>query len=299
MQSTAAAMTPPRQIGIIGLGLMGTAFAERLIAAGRAVTGFDVDADRCVAFEAHGRVTCSIEDMVQRSDPIIISVFDTGQVEEVVDGGLLPACGTGTERIVVCTSTCDPDRIAALAQRVEGRGLRFLEMPISGTSEQVRQGQAVGLMGGDPAVAEDVAGVLDAIVGTRLHVGAAGNGGRTKLAVNLILGLNRLALAEGLIFAERLGLDPEAFLHVARQCASYSQVMDTKGPKMVRGEFSPEGRVRQTLKDVRLMLEQAERLGQQLPLATLSAELLAACQRNGEGDLDNSAVMLEIRRRTG
>jgi 3-hydroxyisobutyrate dehydrogenase-like beta-hydroxyacid dehydrogenase len=100
-----------------------------------------------------------------------------------------------------------------------------------------------------------------------------------------------------LVFAERMGLEPKAFLEVARQAASYSQVMDTKGPKMVRGDFSPEGRARQTLKDVRLMLDQAEKRGQELPLAALNAEILEACLRNGEGDADNSVVIAEIRRR--
>ena len=95
---------------------------------------------------------------------------------------------------------------------------------------------------------------------TYFHIGKIGDGGRAKLAVNLILGLNRLALAEGLVFAERLGLDPAAFLKVARGSAAYSQVMDVKGAKMMRGEFAAEGRVTQHLKDVHLMLEQAERV---------------------------------------
>ena len=127
--------------------------------------------------------------------------------------------------------------------------------------------------------------------------GKIGDVGRAKLAVNLILGLNRLALAEGLVFAERLGLDPEAFLKVARSSAAYSQVMDVKGSKMVRNEFAAEGRVTQHLKDVHLMLEQAQRLKQRLPLLEIHAEVLEACIGQGEGDFDNSAVIREIRRR--
>src|SRR5262249_58824020 len=95
------------------------------------------------------------------------------------------------------------------------------------------------------------------------------------------VGLNRLALAEGLVFASRLGLDPAAFLEVARGAASYSQVMDTKGPKMVAGDFSPEGRVKQTLKDAQLMLEQAHRKGQRLPTLEIHADVLEACVRAG------------------
>jgi len=91
--------------------------------------------------------------------------------------------------------------------------------------------------------------------------------------------------------------DQQSLGDVARKAASYSQVMDTKGPKMVRGDFSAEGRARQTLKDVELMLAQARKVGQDLPLARLNAEVLQACVRNGEGDQDNSVVINEIRRR--
>jgi 3-hydroxyisobutyrate dehydrogenase-like beta-hydroxyacid dehydrogenase len=139
--------------------------------------------------------------------------------------------------------------------------------------------------------------VLDALFARRFHVGRIGDGGRAKLAVNLILGLNRLALAEGLVFAERIGLDPTTFLDVARGSASYSQVMETKGPKMVHGDFSPEGRVKQTLKDVRLMLDQAATARQKLPMLEVHADMLEACVRAGESDLDNSAVIREVRRR--
>ena len=118
---------------------------------------------------------------------------------------------------------------------------------MSGTSEQVRHGDGVGLIGGDARIAADAAPVLDALFPKRFHIGKVGDGGRAKLAVNLILGLNRLALAEGLVFAGALGLDPAAFLNVARASAAASQVMDTKGAKMIAGDFAPEGRVRQTL----------------------------------------------------
>ena len=139
--------------------------------------------------------------------------------------------------------------------------------------------------------------MLDALFARRFHVGKIGDGGRAKLAVNLILGLNRLAVAEGLVFAERLGLDPAAFLAVARGSASYSQVMETKGPKMVRRDYSPEGRVRQTLKDAHLMLDQAAAAGQKLPMLEIHADVLEACVRAGEGDMDNSIIVEEVRRR--
>jgi len=280
-------------IGIVGLGLMGTVIAERLAADGHAALGFDVDATKGPTLSK-----APLPELARRCRFIFVAVFDTGQVEEVT-ADLLATVGDGSGRTVLCVSTCDPDSIATLAVRAESRGLHFVEAPVSGTSEQVRRGDGVGLIGGEADSVARAAALLKAVFPRYFHLGAAGQGGRAKLAVNLILGLNRLALAEGLVFAERLGLEPAAFLEVARKAASYSQVMDVKGPKMVRGDFAPEGRARQTLKDVQLMLEQARRLRQQLPLASLNAEVLQACVRNGEGDLDNSVVIAEIRRRSG
>src|SRR5919109_415018 len=108
-----------------------------------------------------------------------------------------------------------------------------------------------------------------------------------------------MSWAEGLGCDGTLGLTPGALLKVARRSAASSQVMDIKGSKMVRGEFAAEGRITQHLKDVHLMLEQAERVRQRLPLLEIHADVLDACVRQGEGDLDNSAVIKEIRRRTG
>jgi 3-hydroxyisobutyrate dehydrogenase-like beta-hydroxyacid dehydrogenase len=285
-----ASRTP---VGVIGVGLMGEVYARRLVAAGFTVIGYDVDPAKTARLAQFGVQAGTLPDVAQKCAPIVLAVFNTDQVEDVVERALIPAA---SGKIVLVTSTCDPDRIAALGARVGDR-LRFLETPVSGTSEQVRQGDGVGLIGGDQKIAADAAPVLDALFAKSFHIGKVGDGGRAKLAVNLILGLNRLALAEGLVFASRLGLDPAAFLDVARRSAAASQVMDTKGPKMITGDFAPEGRVRQTLKDTQLMLDQARKAGQQLPLLQIHADVLQACVRHGDSEQDNSIVIEEIRRR--
>jgi 3-hydroxyisobutyrate dehydrogenase-like beta-hydroxyacid dehydrogenase len=280
-------------VGVIGVGLMGEVYARRLVAAGFTVIGFDVDPAKNARLSNLGAQAGTLPDIAQKCEPIVVAVFNTEQVEDVVERALIPAAAG---KIVLVTSTCDPDRIAALGARV-GDKLRFLETPVSGTSEQVRHGDGVGLIGGDQKIAADAAPVLDALFAKSFHIGKVGDGGRAKLAVNLILGLNRLALAEGLVFASRLGLDPAAFLDVARGSAATSQVMDTKGPKMIGGDFAPEGRVRQTLKDTQLMLDQARKAGQKLPLLEIHADVLQACVRHGDSEQDNSIVIEEIRRR--
>ena len=210
-------------VAIIGLGLMGEVYARRLLDSAIPVTGFDIDATRCARLgEIGGRPAATIAELAGPARCIIIAVYSTDQVEDVIENHLLPALGDHSNKIVLCMSTCDPDRVSALAGRVIPRGIRYLDVPVSGTSDQVQRGDGVALIGGDSAVVDAVTPVLDALFARRFHVGKIGDGGRAKLAVNLILGLNRLALAEGLVFAERLGLDPAAFLDVARRrwCAA-------------------------------------------------------------------------------
>jgi 3-hydroxyisobutyrate dehydrogenase-like beta-hydroxyacid dehydrogenase len=284
-----------RTVGLIGLGLMGQALATRLIPAGFRVVGYDIDTAKNAKLKAMGGDAVGSLAEVAKCGVVALAVFSTDQVEEVVEQTLVPAANSGA--IVLCTSTCDPDRIAALAGRVAGKGIRFLETPVSGSSGQVSRGEGTGLIGGDPATAADADDILTALYPRRFHIGKAGDAGRAKLAINLILGLNRMALAEGLVFATKLGLDAKAFLDVARASAAYSQVMDIKGRKMIERDFNPEGFVHQSLKDFKLMREQAKRHGQTLPALELNASLLEACVRAGEADYDNSAVIEEIRRR--
>jgi 3-hydroxyisobutyrate dehydrogenase-like beta-hydroxyacid dehydrogenase len=276
---------------------MGEVFAQRLIDARIPVAGFDIDpARRARLAQIGGHPADSVADLAAPSRCIMLAVFNTEQVEDVIERQLLPALGENSNKIVLCLSTCDPDRVAALAERVAPRGIRYLDVPISGTSDQVKRGDGVGLIGGDQRIADEVRPVLNALFSRSFHVGKIGDGGRVKLAVNLILALNRLALAEGLVFAERIGLDPAAFLEVARASASYSQVMDTKGRKMVQGDFVPDARIKQTLKDARLMLDKAADVGQRLRMLELHAAMCAACLDAGEGELDNSVVIKEVRR---
>jgi 3-hydroxyisobutyrate dehydrogenase-like beta-hydroxyacid dehydrogenase len=288
-------MTTARLIGIAGLGLLGSALAHRLIGAGFSPKGFDIDAAKTAAFAAAGGLAASLDE-VAHCDVVLLAVFDTTQVEDVVQNAVLPALTPGMPKTVLVASTCDPDRIAALAERLTPR-LTLIETPVSGSSAQVRNGDGTGLIGGDKDAIDGVADILDALYPKWFIMGAAGNGGRAKLAINHMLGLNRLVLAEGLTFAQALGLEPAAFLDVARQSAAYSQVMDIKGPKMVSGDYTPQGFIHQSLKDFRLILEQGARRGQDLPLAALNAEVLAACVTRGEGERDNAAVIEEMRRR--
>jgi len=288
-----------KRVGIVGLGLIGIALARRLLAAGYEVHGYDVDPKRNALLAGiGGQPRGSLRELGGRCKILLIAVLTTEQVESVVEGAEKGGpMGLARGHVLVSVSTADPDRIAALAARVSPAGVGFLEFPISGNSDQIVLGNGVGMSGGERATLDAVAPVLDAIVKQRHHLGPVGAAGRAKLAVNLVGGLNRAVLAEGLAFAESMGLDLPSFLEVLKASAAYNRAMDTRGRKMIDGDFAPHGKVFQSRKDFRLMHDAARRAGQQLPLATVYLELIEACVAAGESDLDNSAVFKELRRR--
>jgi 3-hydroxyisobutyrate dehydrogenase-like beta-hydroxyacid dehydrogenase len=125
-----------------------------------------------------------------------------------------------------------------------------------------------------------------------LYAGPAGSAAKLKLATNLVLGLNRAALIEGLAFAGALGLDPALTLQALREGLAYSRIMDSKGPKLLAGDFTPQARLGQHAKDVALMLAAASDAGLKLPLSHTHWQLLRAAMDAGWGDLDNSALAL-------
>lgn len=286
-------------IGVIGLGLVGRALGGRLAQAGFVPLGHDRDAAARAAWAQLGFALAGDDGVTtigQRCRRCVMAVYDTPGVREVIEGssGLLEA---DRVRALVDCSTGDPDALQSLAGRLAQRGIAFIEAPLSGSSQQIADGAATMLLGAsDDAVAAH-ADLLGALATQRLHIGGAGMGARAKLATNLVLGLNRAALAEGLVFAERLGIEPQHFLELVLATPARSDAALNKGQRMVSGDFdAPQSRVRQHLKDLDLMLEQARSSGQALPLAAVHAELLRAAVAAGDGDLDNAAVIRQLRR---
>ncbi|HTD89196.1 MAG TPA: NAD(P)-dependent oxidoreductase [Burkholderiales bacterium] len=289
-------MSAQQPIGVIGLGLIGASLAQRLLQAGYAVAGYDIAAERRENLVRLGGTACaSARDVGERCKEILLAVFNTDQVESVVESEV--GAHLNREHLVICTSTCDPDRIEALAARAAKRGIRFVESPLSGNSDQIAKGNGVALVGGTRDDMNAALPVLNALCKQSFYLGPAGSGGRAKLAVNLVGGLNRAVMAEGLAFAEAMGLELAPLLEVMKGSAVYSRAMDTRGMKMVNSDFTPHAWLTQSLKDFRLMHEVAARVGQELPLATQYVELIESCIAHGEGQLDNSVVIQEIRRR--
>lgn len=284
--------TRSKDVGLVGLGLVGQALAKRLLAAGFHVTGFDLREEaRNALREMGGTAVESAAAVASRCECLVLAVFDTKDVLAVL--GSLREPGL---RTVIDCSTGDPEQLQELAARLKERGIDFIEGPLSGSSQQIEAGEATQLLGGEAGAIARCAPVLEAMANKRIHVGGAGMAARAKLATNLVLGLNRAVLAEGMAFAESLGIGPDAFLALVLATPARSAAAEAKGPLMAAGRFEPQSRIRQHFKDVGLMLEAARAAGQPLPLSETHARLMRDAIAAGDGDLDNAAIIRQWRR---
>ncbi len=277
-----------RSIGLIGVGLVGTALAERWQRAGWSVIGYDVDSQfRARLTAVGGTAANSIAELLAATDVIVLSLPTSAVATAVIDehAHLLAS------KTLIDTTTGEPTEMAGLGKKLSQWGARYLDATIAGSSVQIRDGVVLVMIGGEPATVAACTAVFEAFAAHTIHIGPCGAGAEMKLVVNLVLGLNRAVLAEGLSFARRLGIDPRRALEVLRLSPASSRVMETKGEKMLTGDFTPQARLSQHYKDVRLILSTGQQAGAHLPLSRLHAELLAEREAAGDGDLDNSAII--------
>ena len=278
------------------MGLLGSALVENLIKAGFTVRGHDTAPDRVREHEARGGVPPRSPADAARGATVVMTCLMTADiVRDVLLGpeGALRVAPPGL--VVIDNSTLHPEASAALAALLAQRGIPMLDAPVAGSSGQARRREAPVVVGGDPEVFARCRPILDALTERVRHVGPNGAGARAKLVINLVLGLNRLALAEGLLFGLRQGLDGRALLAVLKDSGAYSRAMDLKGERMVEGNFEAEGKLVQHLKDVELMLEVGHAAGAPLLATALHRQLLLAGVAGGLGDHDNSAIIAVLR----
>lgn len=275
-------------VGLVGLGLMGGALAVRFRAAGLRVVGFDLREEcRHRLAELGGEPVASVRDVFAATRTVALSLPNSDAVADVL--GHVEDLLRGAT--VIDTTTGDPGAAATTGERLASLGADYLDATLTGSSAVARAGELVVTAGGPEAVFEHAVPLFRLFAKRWFHVGPWGSGSRTKLVVNLVLGLNRLVLAEGLAFAAACGLDLDSVLEILKSGAAYSRVMDAKGRKMLDGEFAPEAKLAQHLKDVRLILDTGAQTGAKLPLSRIHERLLSELVGAGLGELDNSAVI--------
>ncbi len=284
-----------KRIGIVGVGLLGSAVASRLLARGFEVTGHDTRPEQVTALAASGlRAAKSAADAAAGADAVITILTTPAVVEAVWLGadGLLEAAPKTA--VLMQMSTISPELSRRLGEAAASRGFRFLEVPISGTSTVVMRGGGTMFVGGDAALAETCRPVCDAIAAKTVYVGGVGDASVAKLAANLIGGMSAIALAEALVLGAKSGVEPARLLAALREAPVRNGTMDTRGPLMVSHSFPPHIRLDLYLKDFGLMLEEGKRLGMPLPLTSVAHQLCTAASAAGHGGEDLAAVITTL-----
>lgn len=285
---------PFQPIGMIGLGLLGSALAERMLHAGYEIHGYDLSAKRMAEHVARGgRAIESIAEVASRQT-IVLCLPDSHIVELVIQQ-LQPTLQPGS--LLIDATTGDPEATVALAQRLSTQRISYVDATIGGSSQQVRAGTAIVISGGTANDFTAAKTILDTWGKAVFHLGPAGSGARMKLVLNLALGLQRAVLAEALALAQACEIDQAVALQILKTSPAYATCMDTKGPKMLAGDFTPQARLAQHAKDVGLIRALAARCGADVPLSCVHEEILQRAIALGWGDADNSAVLCAYLRR--
>lgn len=268
-------------IGIIGVGLLGSAIAARLSAGGYTVLGFDIVPERRI-----GGVS-SAQEIADKTRTIILCL-PTSDVATQVLGGLKFAGG----HAIIDATTGEPEAMAAMGSKLAKAGVDYLDATVLGSSRVVRDGRALVMAGGRRPVFESAMPIFRSFATRSFYMGPYGSGARMKLVANLALGLHRAVLAEALSFAQASGIAPTDALEVLKAGAAYSRAMDDKGAKMLHHDFTVEAKLSQHLKDVRLILASAGASGAKVPLSSVHRDLLESLEREGYGEVDNSAIVM-------
>ena len=282
-------MIDTSRVGIVGIGLLGSAIAQRLINGGCVMHGYDSNPSQIESFVAHGGLMMGdTAEVIRSSRLLVFSLPSSETVLSIVDQ-FRTSFQSG--QIVIDTTTGDPEQMITIGKSLAEANVEYVEASVAGSSDQMRDGWATLFIGGNKLVVDQLQPVFEMLTSRDYYLGPIGTASRMKLVHNLVLGLHRAVLAEALMFAKGVGIEPSLALKILSQTPAASAVMETKGLRMVSDEFAPQARLAQHLKDVRLILAESERANCRTPLSELHRQLLETAVELGLGDLDNSAIV--------
>jgi len=281
-----------KRIGIIGVGLLGSAVASRLLKGGFEVAAYDTRLEQVRALQTQGLIAAaSIAAAAAEADAVFTILPSLESVETTIvgAGGLIETAPHNCTLIQM--STVSPDLARRLAKAVAVRALGFLDAPMSGTSAMVVRGDGAIFVAGDRARADACQPIFDAIAKKTHYLGNVGMASVAKLATNLLVGLNTAALAEALVLGAKGGLAPAVLVDIFKESAAASKMVDVRGPLMASHRFDAQMKIDLFLKDFKLMLAEGLRLGVPLPLTSVTQQLTLATALAGRGEEDLAAIV--------
>jgi len=282
-------------IGFVGLGIMGGPMCRNLLKAGHSLVVYDIVPallERVVGSGASPGA--SARNVAERSEIVITMLPDGPEVEQAVLGpaGVLEGAGPGSA--IVDMSSINPLVAQKVGAACGAKGVRFLDAPVSGGEPKAIDGTLAIMVGGDEAVFNEMAPVLQAMGSSVTLTGPVGAGNVTKLANQIIVACNIAAMGEALVLATRAGLDPGVVFNAIKGGLAGSTVLNAKAPMVIGRNFQPGFRIRLHEKDLRNALQAAESMKVGLPLTSTVQQMLIALMNQGKGDLDHSAIAMFI-----
>lgn len=280
------------RIGFIGLGLMGHPMSRRLLEAGHRLTVWNRTEEKAKGLLAAGAAwDASPRGVAQASDVVITMVTDSAASEEVVCGADGVLQGTHAGLTLIDMSSIAPEMSRSIAERAKAKGVPMLDAPVTGAPKVASEGKLGIMVGGPRETYEACIPIFEKLGVKIVYAGGNGMGTTLKLVNNLILGVAIEAAAEALVLASKAGLDPQAVIDITSVGGARTGAMETRGPRMVRRDFTPHFSASNMYKDLSTALKLAEECGVSLPAASISREILRAAKSQGKGDLDSCIVM--------
>src|SRR3954466_5454581 len=279
------------ELGYVGLGVMGTSIVNRLLDAGHTVTVWNRTREKAEPLLERGAVWAdSPREVAERSEIVFTMVTNTAAVQAVTDGedGILAGLASG--KLYVDMSTASPANTRALAEQVNAAGAQMLDSPVSGTSITVDQGKASLMVGGDADAFERAKPILEAIGPKVFHMGDNGTAVALKIAINLSLAVQMLAFSEGVLLAEKSGIDRERVVEAMLASVIASPMVVYRGPLVLGHPDEAWFDCHMMQKDMNLALEMGRELEVPLPTTAVTNEFLTAANGMGIGEKDFAVI---------
>src|SRR6266699_2569920 len=278
-----------RKVGIVGLGIMGGAFARNLVAAGWNVVGYDIDETRRRAMARAGvKIAGDVKALAAEAETIITSLPRPAALDATVNG--IIAAGVGPRVIVEASTFAIDDKLKA-ERALRKAGHVMLDCPVSGTGAQAKSKDLVIYASGERQAIRRLRPLFAAFARSAHDLGAFGNGSRMKYVANLLVAINNVASAEAMVLGLKAGLDAQTVFDMVRMGAANSRVFELRAPMMVKDRYDhPSMKVLLWQKDMAVIGEFARRLGCPTPMFDATVPVYDKAMRSGHGDHDTAAV---------
>ncbi|KON81964.1 2-hydroxy-3-oxopropionate reductase [Azoarcus sp. PA01] len=288
------------EVGFIGLGLMGRPMALNLMRAGHRVHVWSRRRESMQPLLDAGAGDCaSAADVASRAEVVFSIVADGPDVEEVALGPQGVADGARPGLVFVDMSTIAPVAAQRIAARLAERGIAMLDAPVSGGEVGAIGATLTIMVGGDAATFERVKPLFDAMGRTVSRIGASGAGQVAKACNQILTGVGVAAVAEAMNFAKKSGVDAAKVREALLGGFAYSRILENHGQRMLERNFKPGFKAWMHHKDMRIVMEEAHRLGLALPSAAATAQMFNAMVGSGLGDDDSVAMLKLLERMSG